>query len=1674
MARRGSFIGWGFCLFLTCLAQSPKIHDSRLPAKGCQQTRIEIGEFGRYRIQVQSDQGVALEVVDRMVGPLARDGVAGHRDGSVDLFLEPGTYLIRLFGHEEASGKARLSAIPFRDLGVEALKPGTTLEAQLGDLEARSYWVFVEDQPLYLEAMGRCLKDCRLWLGGNWSAPALPRLTVFEPTPGMPMLHAEFHHALAKGWVKLTLYGGPEQPWSSSAEGSPVWVHLGVPRLAQSGRTEFQMSAFGRASFLAVEETNTFLVSRAEKKPTTLTRAPWKRDESRFVDGISARIEKNSRDPWCMLEGRSGTKFQWITVIAEPGASLTLDYFTQARRYPLDESGAAYLIASHQAEMGGAQLDATGIITHPDAEDPIFSQVVHLGPMQPIDRTFNLNQEMDLFLMVEETATYVLEEFPGGSGSGRYRFERFAVDRPYNYRPPEFSTPNRAFNLARGLNVLTVDPVARGEVRLRIARQSDLGTGAVQPVRHALLMPKVELPEKEQPYVLWLNRRGAIPQGVDVRRLPVDLTQGLTVTLPAGARLSLPIRIQTRSTLQAPQQEVTVTVKGMDWQLETPLEPGIHELVLSNTRAEETLCQLSLMEAPLRPTPMAEPEDMSRYLPRLEMGEPLFDDFSRHDKKLFLLRIDIPSLYRIETSGHLATSLLLRSRLDTSLVQAQTNGTGRNALLQPYLKPGDYLVEVTVLGQSEGRLGLHLIPGELVEGQELVEGTVGRITLPKDKAVRYPIKIEQPGRFRLASCGVGRWFAHRLEDEHGWPLMTPGGRGEIEQTFSAGAYSLMSLAEDLDTKRVTYLERLEAPARFEGKGLHRLIWNGTIENLWRSGPPDRYVFDVPSEMDIRIEVGKGMTASLFRETTSIDVFPGGEVWSRSLVPGTYRLEVVRSDEDDRFPYHVSLETDVLAPGLEQTFSSLPATCIVSVPTDGLYDIGSFGQTDIRVQLLDDQGNVVTEQDDAKDDWNVKMAVSLRPGQYHLSINEMSDVMGAVTFRLTQRDRQTVATQTIPFTCDRQVDEGVLEIPFRTNQAGLAAFTAKLGEDLVMELSRDARVLARTRDALWIPLQKDSDYQLRLFRIFPAPKPISVTAAWSDMTAADPVGSLPKDRVVHVEDAMKGTLLLEADGALVSSGVEKPLVPMASSWINLQEGAAWIKTTGKGGRVSRFTLSETRVGRMVVGAMPWAFEVEPERSGPHLIEVTSPGGHLGAFIRTTEDDGKADLWAGMHPAESRTVAGLPPLSQVTGASKNVRTGWVRLWSIDSEPKDLEARVTLVPLELDTPASGPVGEQGWSGTLARGHAVALELDATPGQWAFWVSRGMIAFYWHEGQARTLVAAGDTHRYLTTSIPVDRIYLANAWGTDGVCRVAPCAVPPGPESSIISPEHGSDHVCTDPQTFRYTWESSPGQWVFARGCTSATRCYLNDGIRMTDPPFPADLGGTLEIDLPAGWARVWMGTKETTAADFFGPPPQTPILPLNPGPNQLDANPQRWSLSLEHAALLVLTCDVPGMTALCNAQGVIGTSAGASPKQRRLTHFLQPGAYEIWTRPFSGKGQDGHLFWQAIAPEPLDEHEHPKRLIADGEIHVYRFDVDRSGNVGVGIRPDEDRCNVTLVRRPFVPVAQGIGMFESLEPGSYLLLVEGIGLPVLYRPIVLGLQERREIPPDVRRSFETGGQP
>jgi uncharacterized protein YecT (DUF1311 family)/outer membrane protein OmpA-like peptidoglycan-associated protein len=982
-----------------------------LPATGEQQSILSVAQFGRYAVTVKSGQGVALQLVDRKAGPGEIAGAAGESDGRIDAFLDRGLYKILLHASAEGSGEAALTLHPYAELNgadLPRLPEIKRIDTELADFQQRSYWLEIKQRRLVaIEAAGRSLTDLRLWRDGNWLVDATPDEEEIEPEPGKPLAVRRIVTTLEPGLYLLSAYGGPELPWAKTSSAQPLHLRMGIPTLDEAGRQAYTASPFGIDRFLVPAGASYFRLELPEAEAATLSVQAYDA-ENPFAADAGVEITKKSVPPVAEVFGSSvfgssedqGLKL--VTIQRQAGKPYLLQQFKSVDTYYFNGDG-DYWIATLHSGYGEDSIDATALLTRHRVDEPeriIADNAPKLNRMQPFNLgRFNFIEPFSLYVQVTSPETYIVSE--SGAAKGDYRFEPMIRQLPEDYKVPDFKPAGTPWRLDRGYYVLVGRPRddARGIAELRIAAQGVAGNGGPHPKETAALFPEQRL-QSGVDYSLYLNNQGGVETGVVLRKLPIDLAQGLPLNLKAGQELEIPVIVPAGGVLRAVAEDAGALKFGIDGDdavTEWRGDGARHDLTIENPTDKAMMASLQFTPdalAPETPLPKLAPEILAAVpkFPPLEPRQTSYFNIAKGEQRTFALDIATAGLYRVESSGLLQTEGNMRTRTVLSLDRQASNGTGRNFLLQQYLGQGSYQVTVAPQGETHGRMGVTAEPTVMKDGGALSQDVPARDTIPAGDGLVYTFSITEAGRYKLQSLGLGRTFTMRLEDAEGWPIIAPNAPADLTMDFTPGDYRLVILPQPVEAKIVTLLRRIEEPAALEGHGPHDLVVNRPQVFQWREPEeegaervPDQWRFRLPAAAHVEITLTQGMRADVVGADGKIhNEVIGGDNWKGELPADTYTLRTTSYAPNNRFDYRVEVRVTELVAGQDR-ITSLPADVPVSLGGDSVVEIGSFGTVDVRAWLYDADDKLVATNDDRPNDWNFAIAGRLAPGYYRLHL-----------------------------------------------------------------------------------------------------------------------------------------------------------------------------------------------------------------------------------------------------------------------------------------------------------------------------------------------------------------------------------------------------------------------------------------------------------------------------------------------------------------------------------------------------------------------------------------------------------------------------------------------------------------------------------------------------------------
>ncbi|MBV8652776.1 MAG: DUF1311 domain-containing protein, partial [Alphaproteobacteria bacterium] len=979
------------------------------PAHGRQEFVFEVAAAGRYAVRVDSAAGVALQVIDRMAGPSAVSGEPGKTNGRLDLFLDRGSYKAVLLGPDNGEGRATLHVDAFRELSDAALPQLVELrpvDAELGDLEQRSWWLDVtERRPIAIEAAGRYLADLRIWRDGSWLVDATPAATRIDRDDGHPLALRQLATTLEPGLYRVTAYGGTGEIWANGGDAKPFHLRFGIPVLAGTGSFRRIASPFGVDRFVVQGPANHFRLQLDQPDTAAIAVNTYNATAPFPENGSRGEIAKNSRDPAATVNFAVGERSSGIvTIEREPGKPYVLQDYDGRRIQQFHGSGEHWIEAIHDPTSDG-DPDLTGVLTETQqfgGERIVATSGITLAPGAAWRRRFNLLDTVTLHVSIEAPGDYRVNA-EGDTAEAEFRFEPVGA-LPANYRRPVFETPEHVWTLEAGVYLLTIQPRPehRGIATVTL-RPADY-TGDIAPApRHGVVAFRTQPLSAASNYRLYFNEVPGIGTGIVLRERPVDLARDLPTTLAPGETVEVPVTVPaaggTLTARGADDTPLPFALDGADAATSAAAAPGAHTIRLVNSGPQDLSLALHVEPppAPETPLPPLSAERLQRLpnFPELTAAQPLFRDIARGEQQTVNIAVRGPALYQLQTSGLLATSGTLRTKLVTSLDREDGNGVGRNFLIQRYLREGDYQLSMMTRGQSQGHYGLALVATPIADRGLLTAGIPSRALLNPGEALRYDFRIDHRGHYVLRAFGMDRQFAVRLEDHDGWPVADPVFTGPIERDFEPGLYHVIVLPESVAARSIAELEEIVPPPERTGHGPHELAIGEQLTHEWLEPEPggervpDRWRFSLPGPSDVSLTIGEGMIATLVREAGAdrpvvVPLFrePG---WSGRLDAGDYVVEATSIRPNNHLDYTLSLATKELLVG-QSRMVDVPATIPLSLGGNDLVEIASFGPSDVRARLYDSANRLVAANDDRENDWNFAISATLPAGSYRLLVD----------------------------------------------------------------------------------------------------------------------------------------------------------------------------------------------------------------------------------------------------------------------------------------------------------------------------------------------------------------------------------------------------------------------------------------------------------------------------------------------------------------------------------------------------------------------------------------------------------------------------------------------------------------------------------------------------------------
>lgn len=1656
------------------LEAPPATPPATISKPGRLEQEFDAPAFGRYAVRAVSRFGVTLHLVDAMTGPGTEEGVLGKRDGRIDVFLDPGRHKAALTLPDKADGPVELKVEPFaeRNETPQALRDLDLVSTQLQDLEQRSYWIDVPSRrTVFIEAAGRRLADLRLWKDGSWLLAAEPASDVFTPAAGQPLQAMRLMVDLQPGLYRLTAYGGPGMAWSTESSDNPLHVRMGIPALGEGVRRSLVAGPFGVDRWLVPRAANGFRLELPEPGEAAMD-VSSNFNGTAMSPGERASIDKKTRLRAADLNVVASNGSTLVSVERAAGHPYSLQTFNTARVRTFNGPGWHALSVTSSGSGDDVDLGAILVRNAPGGETVVASRALRLAPETGWMRRFNLMAPLSMFVEVATPGRYSLRTENVDAELGVEPFFK-----GQGYKPAPTGVNAGVWDLEAGFHVVTLRPRPEGRGIATLTIQGERAPAAAQPAPPVtgVDFPKLWL-ESDRTYRLTLNQTGTT-SGAQLREcLPFDLEAGdLAVLLEPGETREVSARVKGAGTIDLVAEDGTslpLVVDGAAPASAPAIGAGMHVLALANGGPAARPAVLRFLP---KPTPPSEPPpaDLARLprFPLLEAGAPQFLDLGRTRSSTFAVKVDKPALYRVESTGLLQTEGNMRTQIRPTVVRASANGTGRNFLLQQYLRPGLYQLTVTTEGNSAGHLGLALTASEVRAAGALSFGTPARISLNAGEAVAYDLDVTKPGTYRLEALTLAGPTELRLEDAGGWPLTNPGRSGPLTRELEPGRYRLVVLPQPLPARIVTLAEALPEPMAREGHGPHPLPLDQNVTHRWEEPAegaermPDTWAFTLPAEADVDITLGEGMEGRLERpDGTLVAEFNHLRPFGRQLAAGPWRLKTQSIRPNNRLDYVISTRVRQLIAGAERRISA-PTTLDVSVGEGGLVDIASFGSQDVRATLSDAAGTVVARADDRADDWNFAIATRLAPGTYKLTVEPVGSGAAQTTIRM--REQREVQDTPLAAGSERIVDDGamhVMPLDSATTEELLVVAgrsTDEMGLAVERERSKDDWTVLDTatgRTPHLAVARSAGNYRLRAWSLDHARTPLGVTA--HRLTpAAEPEARLAA-----------GIGLTPLAGTNIGAAAIRLDRPGLIQLENAPAGVTWSGSLDTRALASADGTLSSRDGRLwFVGptnAVLKARRVLPPAEG--VLALTLPEGEEGAV--PVEGGRGAQLWLagsgvaqpGIAPAEGdprasgwgdgESVAVLPDASAAKGAV-------MRLWRASGAGAlPLTLRRVLFP--SPTRADLEVGLT--DGTIAAGGALSFGLPKGGKRLSLTLPPATAAALTEAGRVTATLWAGSAGRTVVLDSAADGLLLLDA-GAEGRFAVD---LSPAAGAAATLGRHGlTSRWLPTEGDLRFDVSFDKPATVQVSGAVEGARAVLRDGRVVEGTRLTLSGDATLTLRHRAGLLALWADGEDAEAwpsASAAAP------FPAVPGTLAL-AEGALWRMETPQATLLHLSTSNPVALGHRQLDAPPQVAAWASGAAAHL--FLPKGANVIGLKALQEGPLGGTARLSASPPVTIAEGLGAPVRLAPGDARLFTFTLPEPGPVGIGLRGGADTARARLLDEAGAVLGEGAVSMTKLAAGRYYLLVENrADAPsVEVRPALVGSVRPDTGPPeDVKRRY------
>ncbi|MGL1893020.1 MAG: hypothetical protein OCD02_15405 [Spirochaetaceae bacterium] len=1604
----------------------------------------------RVVITSASQKGSRITLIDRM------SGVLKSGSNRIEIDLDAGEYQLQIENQKTDSptvtvyGYHEVNNIKEQDFFLNS-KPGEYLDLSLTGNQQRSFWVKAEkDEPVIFEALGRNINHISIWKDGLWKVKTDFRVVKKEIIKGQPLNFIEFNNSLTEGTYLIKVSGTLDNRWSveKSKNKNPLYVRTTPITIKQGQATSVLISPFGFDSYM-YQRANYFVAAPKTKSTIYLKTSDYSIGYSRYRDNRIAKLDAEDYERQCILEGRYSSNLSNLILEGTPGTVVKLGVFNVTSDDSLDLNGKdgrrRYFINAFIPVAGENSIDITPLLNNNEKE-VIKSGFLPLGPGEPIVRLYNLKNGAPYFIHVKKSGTYAIQEL-GDETNANAIFNIKNLRNLYDYQDLENYVSGDSIKLKEGFYLLNINPQKYGIHNFVFFSKpfTALSTGALlkSAQRHNKSNKAEKLSSFNWSEVILNNNRTSDFQlffntrdkkVVNFIELPIDVSNNhLPLVLMPNESVSLPMETVKDSKFIISGKNYKLTDSN-GRSISTISSGGIFDVILTNIGTSRELYTIGTEPITSKVINKKPTKKIMDSLPKLVNGSTTYVDFDRGQTLTYLLTVDKSGLYRVETTGRLRTSVSIRTANITSLYSGTENGIGRNGLINTFLKPGQYLIEIKTKGNSKGRAGISIHENELVNANQLGVGDTHRIEVAKNSALKFPISIKELGEYQFSTLLLNSNSKLRLEDKDGWPIyINNSGTSSFWAKLEPDDYTYYSLPKNRSARRVTTINKKTETE----KGVIPL--NSSVSDLWLESEtrvPNSFNFSFKAFHKGYINFSEGFEAWVENIAGEKLFHSDNKRIKYELEPGDYSLKIRTIEVDNKRRYNLEIYTPELAVDNIRKVQ-VPGEYEVSIGSNSVVDIWSFGDTDLEAYLYSDD-KLLEYNNDSPGDWNFFMSKKLNKGMYKLILK--GNKRGSSSIFVKERISGAGKNIQLPYKNEIDISDDVVvyNIPVTTGIKPINII-AESSKDIFIYLYKGTEKIAQSVNQLAIPIGGDS-YSVQFVQRSNSGTKVNISIEYPELSLLDFNSSrtVVNSKAARLENKNGLNYYLNAEDVLYSSGVDRIMSTLTALSVNTKDNFGYLLSTTSviGNLESRPVELESGKGQTVdVFTDSVGFKLTNPTNNLTLVKAVSPGSMLGLEI-----DNKGINWEQSWTSDAKSLVVINPNKKIIGT----------MWN----GNQTKTKASLISKNYSVTKIQSITEGG-TYQIEKSEAKVFDLDSKG--YSVVLSKGCVASIWQKDKLIKTYYANTDDSSFSLAEGLYSIGVINLTNQKGLINFQ--VGDSGSFTTVVGLDHDFESYFTEAGTKIFNIAETTGNnLLHLYGDINSIKIFDSRGtykeILQPDRLISLDIkGGRIEVSYNPGLLRVWEGLEKDRDTTF-----------ATAGRSKSSQN-----LNIKEPVFITFKTTNSGVSSILKDGVLVGSTQGLYPQGRVLNYYFNKGNYQIVSRSIGGGLQSGELIQNRQKPiELTGDYGDSELFLSSGESHIYSFNVVTDSKIGIGVKTNKDYITTKIYDSDFNFLDSGALNFIDLKQGKYFMIVESEDT-VRYTPVVYGLNGSvQAVPEDVIKGY------